>query len=48
MDRNLSPAAILADFFRKLFLVIEKKKGNETQRHRDVSLDSYPHAHSSF
>lgn len=33
MDRNLSPAAILADFFRKLFLETEKIKGNETLRH---------------
>lgn len=33
LDRNLSPAAILADFFRKLFLEIEKIKGNETLRH---------------
>lgn len=30
LDRNLSPAAILADFFRQFFLETEKRKGNET------------------
>lgn len=30
LDRNLSPAAILADFFRKFFLKTKKQKGNET------------------